>query len=190
MKRRDFIMGVGGVAAMPLAAHAQAQPATPVIGFLRDTTRSGSEYLFAALSNGLREVGLIEGQDFFIEFGWGEGRRERLPALAADFARRPVSVIVASTTSAAVAAKAATTTVPVVFVFPGDPIEFNLVASINRPGGNITGVSYLNTELALLWQIYSRRCSLQIHFRQCGHRCGGGRAMSSRMAWRTAGKVG
>ena len=88
MKRRDFIMGVGGVAAMPLAAHAQAQPATPVIGFLRDTTRSGSEYLFAALSNGLREVGLIEGQDFFIEFGWGEGHRERLPALAADFARR------------------------------------------------------------------------------------------------------
>jgi putative ABC transport system substrate-binding protein len=127
----------------------------------------GSEYLVVALGKGLREAGLIEGQNFTIEFGWGEGHRERLPALAAGFVRRPVSVIVASATSAVIAAQALTTTVPIVFVFPGDPVELKLVASINRPGGNVTGVSYLNTELAgkrlgLLHELVARDALLGI----------------------------
>ena len=148
MRRREFITVVGSAAvAWPLAPRAQ-QPAMPVIGFLRDTTAKGSEYLVAALSQGLREVGLIAGKDFRIEFGWGNGDRQVLPALAADFARKPVSVILASATSATIAAKSATSTVPIVFAFPGDPVELLIVDSLNRPGGNATGVSYLNTELA------------------------------------------
>jgi putative ABC transport system substrate-binding protein len=147
MKRREFITLLGGAATWPLVARAQ-QPAVPVIGFLRDTTADGSEYLVAALRKGLSEAGMIEGHDFLIEFGWANGDRTRLPALAQEFARRQVAVIVASATSATLAAKYATATTPIVFVFPGDPIELKLVASINRPGGNMTGVSYLNTELA------------------------------------------
>jgi ABC-type uncharacterized transport system substrate-binding protein len=146
--RRQFIALLGGaVAAWPLASRAQ-QSSMPVIGFLRDTTAEGSEYLVAALSHGLREVGLAAGKDFHIEFGWGNGDRQVLPALATAFARKPVSVIVASATSATIAAKSATSTVPIVFAFPGDPVELLIVASLNRPGGNATGVSYLNTELA------------------------------------------
>ncbi len=148
MRRRQFIKLFGGVAAtLPFAADGQPT-GTPVVGFLRDTAEMGSQYLVAALKKGLREAGVVEGQNFTLEFGWGDGHRDRLPALAAAFAHKPVKVIVASATSATIAAKAATSIVPIVFAFPGDPVELGLVASINRPGGNATGVSYLSTELA------------------------------------------
>ena len=146
--RRAFLSLLGSAAAgWPLAARAQ-QGKLPTVGFLRDATLKGSEYLVGAFHRGLMEVGFLEGQNVIIELGMSEGQRERLTAMAAEFARRPVSLIAASATSATVAAKAATSTVPIVFAFPGDPIQHGLVTSMNRPGGNATGVSYLNTGLA------------------------------------------
>ncbi len=147
MQRRQFLGVFGGAVLAPLVARAQPR-SRPVVGFLRDTAADGTDFLVKAVQGGLREAGLTEGRDFELAFGWGEGRRERLPMVAADLVRLPASVIIASATAATMAAKAVTSSVPVVFAFPGDPIERKLVASINRPGGNMTGVSYLNTELA------------------------------------------
>jgi putative ABC transport system substrate-binding protein len=147
MKRREFIAGLGSVAgAWPLRGWAQ-QAAIPTIGFLRDAPAKGSEYLVAAFRLGLAETGFNDGENVAIELGASEGQRDRLAAIAAEFARRPVALIAASATSAAITAKAATTTVPIVVAFPSDPVRLGLAQSMNRPGGNLTGVSYLNTEL-------------------------------------------
>jgi ABC-type uncharacterized transport system substrate-binding protein len=139
MKRRVFISLIAGAAATwPLAAHAQQRP---VIGFLSGSSPESFAPGFAALRQGLQEAGLVEGRNVAIEPRWARGEYGRLPGLAADLVRQPAAVIVTQTLPAALAAKAATTTIPVVFVIGEDPVEVGLVHTLNRPGGNITGLS-------------------------------------------------
>jgi putative ABC transport system substrate-binding protein len=141
MKRRAFIKTLGiGVAMWPLAARAQQQP-MPVIGFLRSTSLAQSTHLVTAFRQGLKEAGFAEGQNVTVEYRSADDRPERLPALVAELIRRPVAVIVGNSVSA-LAAKAATATVPIVFASGGDPIRDGLVTSLNRPGGNVTGVNF------------------------------------------------
>jgi putative tryptophan/tyrosine transport system substrate-binding protein len=148
VRRREFITLIGGAAvACPLAARAQ-QPTTPVIGFLNAASLDGYRPMAAAFRQGLQESGYVEGQNVAIEYRWADNQIDRLPGLAADLVRRQVTVIAATTTPAALAAKAATTTVPIVFEMASDPIRLGLVASLNRPGGNVTGVTQLNVEVA------------------------------------------
>ncbi len=149
MRRREFIGLLGGTAVTwPLAARAQ-QPAMPVIGFLRNTAATGgfTVHIVTAYLQGLKETGFVEGQNVAIEYRWANNQNDRLPALAADLVRRQVTVIVAAGIPAALAATAATTTIPIVFEIGADPVEVGLVASLSRPGGNLTGVTTLNVEL-------------------------------------------
>jgi putative ABC transport system substrate-binding protein len=144
MNRRDFITLFGGMAATgPLAAQAQ-QPAVPVIGLLDTGTADGRLASHAALRDGLRDAGYVEGRNLTIEYRFAENHYERLPALAADLVRRRVAVILAGGGGGVgpLAAKAATTTIPIVFTSGADPVQAGLVSNLNRPGGNITGVSF------------------------------------------------
>jgi putative ABC transport system substrate-binding protein len=147
VKRREFITLLGGaVAAWPIAARAQ-RTGMPVVGFLRGSTAAGSEHLVAGLRQGLDETGYVEGQSVAIEYRWADGHPERLPALAADLVRLPVAVLVGSASTGATAAKNATSTIPIVFVTTVDPVKEGLVKSLNRPGGNATGLAYLTSAL-------------------------------------------
>ena len=145
MRRREFLGAFGSAAVWPLAA--RAQQALPVIGFLNSASLAEYAQNVAAFMQGLRETGYIEGQNVKIEYRFAEGQYERLPALMADLVQRRVTVIAAMSTPAALAAKTANTTIPIAFQMGGDPVKLGLVTSLNRPIGNLTGVSNLNEEV-------------------------------------------
>jgi len=167
MRRRAVIAGLGAMAAWPRAARAQ-QPTMAVIGLLGSDSPELYVDRLRAFRQGLKEIGYVEGQNLAIEYRWAEGTNDRLPALAADLARRNVSLIVAlGSTPAALAVKAATGTIPIVFFIGADPIQLGLVSGLNRPGSNITGVTSLNMELVakgmeLLHEIVPERTSIAL----------------------------
>ena len=149
MRRRDFVMLLGGAVAWPLAANAQ-QPALPLIGYLSSRSPRDSAHIITAFRQGLKDAGFVEGQSVAIEYRFAEGRNERLATLAAELVGRQVNVVVATGGSrSAVAAKPVVpATIPIVFAMGGDPVKLGVVASLARPGGNMTGVSFLVRELA------------------------------------------
>jgi putative ABC transport system substrate-binding protein len=166
LKRREFITLLGGAAAVwPFAAGAQ-QSAMPAVGFLRSATLADVPHWVTAFRQGLKETGFVEGQNVTIEFRSADNHLDRLPALVADLIRRPVAVIVGNP-DAVLAAKAATTTVPIVFATSGDPVRDGLVASLNRPGGNVTGVAFFGgvlgaKRLELLRQLVPRATTIAV----------------------------
>src|ERR1041385_4118084 len=147
MRRREFLGVLSGASTWPLAVRAQ-QPAVPVVGFINSASPKSYGRPLAAFLKGLGEVVYKDGRNVVIEYRWAEDRIDRLPAMAADLVRREVAVIAATSTQAALAAKAATTAIPIVFEMAGDPVKGGLVASLGRPGGNVTGVTQLNVEVA------------------------------------------
>jgi putative tryptophan/tyrosine transport system substrate-binding protein len=147
MKRRDFIAGLAVAAAWPTGARAQ-QTAMPVLGFLGSASQAGYTATQAAVHKGLHEAGYIEKQNLLVEYRWANFQYERLPSLAAELARRPVNAIFATgSVVSAIAAKSATATIPIVFANGSDPVQYGLVASLNRPGANVTGITFINSQL-------------------------------------------
>jgi ABC-type uncharacterized transport system substrate-binding protein len=143
VKRREFVTLLGSAAAWPLAARAQ-QAAMPVIGFLKNTTAGASTLQVAAFRQGLNEMGFEEGRNLAVEYHYADNNYDQLSELAADLVRRPVKLIVAAGDNPALAAKAATPTIPIVFAVAGDPVQLGVVANLNRPGSNVTGVSFFS----------------------------------------------
>jgi putative ABC transport system substrate-binding protein len=146
MRRREFFTLLGGAITWPRTSHAQ-QPATPVIGFLGPGSPVSDAFRVTAFRQGLGETGFVEGQNLTIDYRWAEDHHNRLPMMAADLVYRQVAVIVATSVSAVLAAKAATTTIPIVFEMAADPVKRGVVASLNRPGGNVTGVTRMGEEV-------------------------------------------
>jgi putative ABC transport system substrate-binding protein len=164
IRRRQFITLIAGAAAWPVAARAQLEPGVPLVGLLRNTPSASFEHIVAALRRGLSEAGFVDARNVAIEQRWAEGDDDKLPALLADLVGRRVAVIVANT-AGALAAKAAATTVPVVFATGSDPVRDGLVASLNRPGANFTGVTFISSDLGtkrleLLRQLVSRTTTM------------------------------